>query len=66
MGQITAEITEKWWVAYNEDKSIIHYGQTGVGQTTKTGQPIFEVFDTELECNNRLVELNINIDFNII
>ena len=59
---IRNEVTAKWWVAYNEDKSIIHYGKTGVGQTTKTGQPIFEVFDTEQAYVNRLIELNINIE----
>ena len=63
---IRNEVTAKWWVAYNEDKSVVHYGKTEVGYETVSGQPLYEIFDTELAYNNRLVELNIKIDFNII
>jgi len=59
---IANEIITKYWIAYNEDKNVIHYGVTEVGQQTSSGQPLFEIFDTEEEYLIRLTELNINLE----
>ena len=55
------ELNDKWWIAYNNDNTIVHYGKTDAPQVTETGLPLYRVFDTE---ESWLVELN-NI-FNII
>jgi hypothetical protein len=60
--EIKNEIVEKWWVAYNESKSIIHYGKTEIGQVTVSGQPLFEIFDNELDYSKRLTDLGVNLD----
>ena len=39
--------TTKWWIVYNEDKSIVHYGMTEPPQETETGLPLSQVFDDE-------------------
>jgi hypothetical protein len=59
---IRNEVTTKWWIVYGEDKSVIHYGVTEVGSETSSGQPSYEIFDTEQEYLNKLTELNINIE----
>ena len=59
---ITNETTTKWWVAYNEDKSVIHNGVTEIGMETISGQPLYEIFDTEGDYLIRLAELNITIE----
>jgi len=41
------ELNDKWWICYNEDKSIVHYGKTDAPQQTETGLPLFKVFDNE-------------------
>jgi hypothetical protein len=41
------ELTDKWWICYNEDKSIVHQGITEAPQQTETGLPLFQVFDNE-------------------
>jgi len=56
---IRNEITKKWWIAYNEDKSILHKGVTEIGSETVSGQPLHEIFNTEQEYLDRLIELNI-------
>ena len=37
----------KWWIVYNEDKSVVNYGMTEPPQETETGLPLFQVFDNE-------------------
>ena len=41
------EQSDKWWITYNEDKSIVHHGKTDAPQQTETGLPLFQVFDNE-------------------
>lgn len=41
------EPNDKWWITYNVDKSIVHYGKTEAPQQTETGLPLFQVFDDE-------------------
>ena len=41
------ELNDKWWITYNEDKSIVHYGKTDAPQQTETGLTLFQVFDNE-------------------
>jgi hypothetical protein len=60
--EIKNELTTKYWIVYNEDKSVIHYGKTEVGEITTSGQPLSEIFNNEQEYKNRLIELNINIE----
>ncbi|MFY8169876.1 MAG: hypothetical protein ACOVK2_02035 [Candidatus Fonsibacter sp.] len=55
------ELKDKWWVCYNEDKSIVHHGITESPQQTETGLSLFQVFDTESEWLNILEN-----DFNIV
>ena len=59
---IRNEITTKWWIAYNEDKSVVHNGVTEVGSETSFGQPLCETFNNEQDYLNRLIELNINLE----
>lgn len=58
---IGEEITvNKWWIVYNEDKSITHYGMTKPSQVTETGLSLFQVFNSEIEWLNVLqTEFNI-------
>ena len=56
------ETTETYWIARNEDNSVIHYGENINGGKTITGQPILEEFATKEEYENRLIELGINIE----
>lgn len=39
--------TTKWWVCYNVEKTIVHYGKTEPPQQTETGLPLSQVFDDE-------------------
>ena len=41
------ELNDKWWICYNENKSIVHHGKTQAPQQTETGLPFFQVFDNE-------------------
>lgn len=45
IGKETA--VNKWWIVYNEDKSVVNYGMTEPPQETETGLPLFQVFDNE-------------------
>lgn len=55
------EPNDKWWITYNVDKSIVHYGKTEAPQQTETGLPLFQVFDTEVSWLNEL-----DTTFNIV
>jgi len=57
MKQVTTEDT--WFIARNEDLTIIHYGFAPKGTDIDTGQPIVEEFDNEADWLARLLELNI-------
>lgn len=41
------ELNDKWWITYNAEKTIVHYGKTEAPQQTETGLPLFQVFDNE-------------------
>lgn len=53
---------DTYFIARNNNNSIIHYGFAGVGTDLSSGQPIIEIFLIEQEYKNRLIELNINIE----
>ena len=55
------ELNDKWWIAYNNDNSVVHYGKTDAPQETETGLPLYQVFDTEESWLNEL-----NTTFNIV
>ncbi len=47
------ETNDKWWITYNAEKTIVHYGKTEAPHQTETGLPLFKVFKDEstwLEC----------------
>lgn len=50
----------KWWIVYNEDKSVVNYGMTEPPQETETGLPLYQVFDNEASWLNVL-----QTDFNV-
>tara|TARA_R110000803_G_C11948125_1_gene317360 strand:- start:71 stop:265 length:195 start_codon:yes stop_codon:yes gene_type:complete len=50
-----------WWITYNEDKSIVDYGETEPEQQTETGLPLCLVYDNEQSWLEALYN-----DFNII
>jgi len=41
------ELNDKWWIAYNNDNTVVHYGKTDAPQVTETGLPLYQIFDTE-------------------
>ena len=51
----------KWWIVYNEDKSVVNYGMTEPPQETETGLPLYQVFDNEASWLNVL-----QTEFNVI
>lgn len=50
-----------WWIAYNEDKSIVHYGLTEPPQQTDSGLTLKQTFTNELDWLNVL-----NNEFSIV
>jgi len=55
-------ITAKYWIVYNEDKSVLHYGENSEGGSTLSGLSNKEEFNNEQDYLNRLIELNINLE----
>jgi hypothetical protein len=55
------ELTDKWWITYNVEKTVVHYGKTEAPQQTETGLPLFQVFDDEASWLSVL-----DLEFNII
>lgn len=51
-----SKVEEKWWIAYNDDKSIIRSGYSPLGSQTTTMLTL-ETFDTESEQKTRLAEI---------
>lgn len=51
----------KWWIVYNEGKSVVNYGMTEPPQETETGLPLYQVFDNEASWLNVL-----QTEFNVI
>ncbi len=47
MQELKGHTSAKWWVAHNNDFSVIHYGKAEVGQVVSSGQPILDTYDTE-------------------
>ena len=50
---------DTWYIAHNEDLTIIHYGFCPEGTALDSGQPIIEEFDNEADWLIRLDELGI-------
>ena len=50
-----------WWITYNSDKSIIHYGNAPTGTSASSGQPLNDPFYyNEEDWLAILAELGIN------
>ncbi len=61
MINITASTQNLWWITYNSDKSIIHYGGASAGTSVSSGQPFNDPFYySEEDWLARLAELGIN------
>ena len=50
---------DTWFIAKNEDNSVIHYGYCPANTELDTGQPIVEEYDNEADWLVRLTELGI-------
>ncbi len=50
--------TQTWWIAYSDAKDIVHYGQNNSGQLD-TGQPNLQLFYTEQQWLDRLLQFGI-------
>jgi len=57
MKQVTTEDT--WFIARNEDLTIIHYGYASANTEIDTGQPVIEEFNNVEDWIERLAELGI-------
>ena len=57
MKQVTTEDT--WFIARNEDSTIVHYGFAPEGTDIDTGQPVVEEFNNRADWLARLLELGI-------
>lgn len=57
MKQVTTEDT--WFIARNEDLTIIHYGYAPANTEIDTGQPVIEEFNNVEDWIERLAELGI-------
>lgn len=62
MQELKDQITETWWIAHNDDYSVIHYGSVEVGQIVTTGQPILDTYSTKDAWKTILAEYNIDPD----
>ena len=63
MGNVIYSVDkETYWVAYNDDLSVIHHGTLVVGQSLKTGQP--NLFKTTVKTKwlNKLAEFGVTIE----
>ena len=59
------EMNEKWWIATNEDNSIVHYGKTDPPQQTETGLPNHSLFNDETSWKTELLNVyGIDVDNN--
>lgn len=48
----------KWVVAYGADPDIVHFVKVHPGSVCDTGQPSYEIFNTEEEAKARVLELD--------
>lgn len=48
---------ECWWIAYSDDKEVVHFDKVTVDNSMQTSQPNLEEFTSEDEWKNRLIEL---------
>lgn len=55
--EIEKHDADVWFIAYNQDEGIHHFGLLEVGRCLATGQPVLEQFATEGEMEQRLDEL---------
>ena len=54
---------DTWWITYNNDKSVIHYGKAETGSGVNSGLPDNDPFYyNEAEWLARLAELGITPD----
>ena len=51
-----------WYIATNTDKTIVHYGETAVGQQTETGQDILTRYALKKTWESDLKTLGITLD----
>lgn len=60
MQELKNHTSTKWWIAHNNDYSVIHHGKVEVGQIVTSGQQIIDIYDTEQEWLDFLATKNIN------
>lgn len=61
MINIISATQDTWWITYNSDKSVIHYGSASIGNSASSGQPLNDPFYyNEEDWLARLAELGIN------
>ena len=61
MINIIAATQDTWWITYNSDKSVIHYGSATTGTSVSSGQPLNDPFYyNEEDWLIRLAELGID------
>ena len=53
---------DTWYLAYDTQKNIYHFGVVSPNQVMETALPILEQFTSEELLNTRLAEFNIIID----
>lgn len=54
------EPSDRWWIVYNQSKTIVNYGFTERNQETSTAMEFDQVFDNEGDwLNVLLTEFNI-------
>jgi hypothetical protein len=56
----TTQVT--WWIAHGMGDKI-HSGVLPEGEQLRTGQPNFETFNNRMDWENRLMELNTNLEY---
>jgi hypothetical protein len=60
---INAVTQETWWITYNADKSIVHYGHSMIGEAISSGQPLSDpLYYNKADWLARLIELGVTPD----
>lgn len=53
---------DTWYLAYDSQKNIHHFGMVSTNQVMETLLPTLEIFNSEEELKTRLTELNVIYD----
>lgn len=61
--EVKGNTNNVYYIAYNLDKKIFHYGKLDNGSVCTTGQPELESFKTKTSFKNRLGELTGNPNY---